>query len=136
MMELQQKRADNRAKKFNEKYNPVEKLKEKGFTGIKKTKNGGASFEDSPYIYITEDGKKAVVTIEMTGSRSKDFAKANEAFGFKEKPIDYTWHHLDDYNAETNTCTLELVSSKAHDAGKPHAGGCVQYEEIKAVKYK
>lgn len=40
-------------------------------------------------------------------------------FKHKEKPDSYTWHHLDDYNVETNTCTLELVLSKAHDEGRP-----------------
>lgn len=130
-----QQRADDRAKKYNEKYNPVERLKKKGYIGIKKTKNGGASFKDSPYIYITEDGQKAIVTIEMTGSREGDFAKANKALGFKEKPNNYTWHHLDDYDVKTNTCTVELVESDVHTNSCPHSGACAQYDEIFGGKY-
>lgn len=57
-------------------------------------------------------------------------------FKHKEKPDSYTWHHLDDYNVETNTCILELVLSKAHDDGRPHAGACAQYNEIFGKKYR
>lgn len=48
----------------------------------------------------------------MTGNRESDFKNANKAMEFKNKPKGYTWHHLDDYNFETNTCTVELVRSE------------------------
>ncbi|MGO4797007.1 HNH endonuclease [Serratia quinivorans] len=29
-------------------------------------------------------------------------------------PSGYVWHHLDDYNHETNIGTMQLVKQKAH----------------------
>lgn len=34
---------------------------------------------------------------------------ANQAMGLLETPDGYVWHHLDDYNVEKNTITMELV---------------------------
>lgn len=114
-----------------------QKAKNKGLVGIKETPNYGVSFEDSPYIFKNEKGQKAVVKIQMTDSRESDFKEANiKFFGKNDKPGDYTWHHLDDYNVATNECTLELVESKAHTASKAHAGACAQYNEIHGPKYK
>lgn len=56
-------------------------------------------------------------------------------FKHKEKTDSYTWHHLDDYNVETNTCTVELVRSDVHMASNPHGGACIQFNEIFGEKY-
>ena len=34
---------------------------------------------------------------------------SNQAMGLLETPDGYVWHHLDDYNDEKNTITMELV---------------------------
>ena len=47
----------------------------------------------------------------------------------------YVWHHLDDYNVEKNTITMELVMDEAHNASKPHSGGCAQYDSVNEPTY-
>ena len=51
---------------------------------------------------------------------------SNQAMGLLETPDGYVWHHLDDYNVEKNTIPMELVMDEAHNASKPHSGGCAQ----------
>lgn len=133
-IEYLQKRADNRARKFNERMKPYERLIKKGYKGITKTKNGGVSYRGSEYIKVI-DGEEIYIKIEMSGKRSTDFENANKAFGFTKTPENYVWHHVDDYDVSTNTCTLELVLKKAHIDSKPHSGGCAQYDEIFGGKY-
>ena len=50
-------------------------------------------------------------------------------------PDGYVWHHLDDYNVEKNTITMELVMDEAHNASKPHSGGCAQYDSVNEPTY-
>lgn len=52
-----------------------------------------------------------------------------------ETPDGYVWHHLDDYNVEKNTITMELVMDEAHNASKPHSGGCAQYDSVNGPTY-
>lgn len=68
----------------------------------------------------------------MTGNRESDFKNANKAMGFKNKPKGYAWHHLDDYNFETNTCIVELVRSDVHMASNPH--GVLVYNSMKFLE--
>lgn len=130
-----QEQADNAAQEYNDKYSPYDRAVSKGVEGVTETPNGGVSFENSDALYVTEDGRKGVVTIEATGSRSTDFDKANEALGLDEKPDGYTWHHLDNYNVKDNTVTLELVRDDAHNSAKPHSGGCAQYDAVHGPTY-
>ena len=51
----------------------------------------------------------------MTGKKS-NFALADKAAGFKERPANYTWHHHHDGK------TMLLVPRDIHDAVK-HTGG-------------
>ncbi len=134
-LEALQERADNAAQEYNDKYSPYERAVSKGVEGVTETPNGGVSFENSDALYVTKDGKKGVITIEATGSRSADFDKANEALGLDEKPDGYTWHHLDNYNVKDNTVTLELVRDDAHNSAKPHYGGCAQYDAVHGPTY-
>ena len=127
--------ADKAAQDYNEKTKPYDRAIEKGLEGVKKTDNGGVSFEDSPYIYTNEHGDKAVVTIKATGNRSADFDAANAAFGLEKTPEGYVWHHVDDYNVKDGTITLELVKDDAHNATKPHSGGCAQYDAVNGPSY-
>ena len=46
-----------------------------------------------------------------------------------------TFHHLDDYDVEKNTITMELVMDEAHNAAKPHSGGCAQYDSVNGPTY-
>lgn len=130
-----QERADNAAQEYNDKYSPYDRAVSKGVEGVTETPNGGISFENSDALYMTEDGKKGVVTIEATGNRSADFDMANEVLGLDEKPDGYTWHHLDNYNVKDNTVTLELVRDDAHNSAKPHYGGCAQYDVVHGSTY-
>ena len=129
-----QKTADDAAIVYNKKYNPVKRAQKKGFIDVKETANGGISFEGSPYIY-KNDGNDIIVNITATGNRSKDFNIANELSGLEETPEGYVWHHLDNYNVNDNSITLELVSQDAHNASKPHSGGCAQYDAVHGPTY-
>ena len=127
--------ADKAAQEYNEKYKPYNRAIDKGVEGVRQTKNGGVSFSESDSIYTTEDGKKAVVKIEATGNRNNDFDKANAAMGLDEEPDGYVWHHVDDYDVKDNTITMELVKDEAHNASKPHSGGCAQYDSVNGSCY-
>ena len=101
--------------------------------------NGGVDFVDSPYLYPVGSGQKNIVTIEYTGSRRQDFGAANIEAGIsttQKPPADYTWHHLDDYNPRTNTGTLQLVRTDAHEATYPHNGGVKQYQDATGRRYR
>ena len=76
----------------------------------------------------------------MTGSRESDFTKAFEAANIPQnmrKAIrkNYVWHHVDDFNPLTNTCTMQLVRKDAHTATFPHRGSCAQYDAYYGPTY-
>jgi hypothetical protein len=78
-----------------------------------------------------KNGKGTLVVIEMTGSRSSDFSKANKLAGFDEKPKNYTWHHTE-YVIERDGKiynVMELVETEAHDAAR-HSGGVAIYKAM------
>jgi hypothetical protein len=107
--------------------------------GAVRNANGGVDFVDSPYLYPVSEGQKNIVTIEYTGSRRQDFGAANREaeLGTTQKPPEgYTWHHLDDYNPATNTGTMQLIETGAHEATYPHNGGVKQYQDTTGRKYK
>jgi hypothetical protein len=56
------------------------------------------------------------VDINMTGKRRTDNALANQAAGFPETPLGYTWHHHE------NGKTMLLVPRDLHNA-VAHTGG-------------
>ena len=115
-------------------YNPVERAQSKGYEGVKKTSNGGVSFQGTQYMHNIE-GRETIIRMEAQGSRARDFNLANSSFGFSETRTGYVWHHVDDYNVLGNTFTMELVQSSAHNASKPHAGTCAQYDAIHGASY-
>ena len=59
------------------------------------------------------NGQEARKVIQATDNRNNDFKMANQAMGLLETPDGYVWHHLDDYNVEKNTITMELVMDEA-----------------------
>ncbi|WJE51146.1 WXG100 family type VII secretion target [Bacillus cereus] len=127
------------AVKAARKLTPAERAAKKGFPDIKTSPNGGPDFTDTPYLYPVKEGQRNIVPIEMTGNRQKDFKVANERAGFPEAGRnppheDYTWHHFDDYDPVTNTCTMQLVQKDAHTATFPHKGSCAQYDEYHGEK--
>ena len=65
--------------------------------------------------------QRNIVKIKMTGKRRYDDKIAYELSGII-KNKNYTWHHLDDYDPITNTCTMQLVSKDIHIATIPHFG--------------
>ncbi|MEQ2390657.1 RHS repeat-associated core domain-containing protein [Waltera intestinalis] len=126
--------ANKAAQEYNAKYNPYERAISKGYTDVKKTANGGVSFQGSEYMYY-HNGQEARKVIQATGNRNNDFKMANQTMRLLETPDGYVWHHLDDYNVEKNTITMELVMDEAHNASKPHSGGCAQYDSVNGPTY-
>lgn len=131
----QQKIADDRAKEYNQKNRSYERMIAAGYTDITKTSNGGISYENSKALYVTSDGRKASIRITATGNRNRDFDAANKALGLEETPDDYVWHHVDDYNVEDNTLTIQLVYDEVHGLSRPHAGACAQYDAVHGKTY-
>ncbi len=91
--------------------------------------NGAPNF--SGHLAKVASGQKNVLkNFSYSGSYAKDFAQADILAGFTKKnprPENTTWHHVEDYNSNTNTGTLQLVRSDAHKAANPHTGGASQY---------
>lgn len=134
-IEEKQEIADKAAQDYNAKTNPYERAVAKGIEGVQETPNGGVSFAETDSIYTKDDGTKCITKIEATGNRGKDFDSANRAMGLEETPEGYVWHHLDDYNVKDGTITLELVKDEAHNAAKPHSGGCAQFDAVNGPTY-
>ena len=56
------------------------------------------------------------VTIQMQGTRGRDFTQANLAAGLSETPKDYTWHHVADFDGRSGKCTMQFVKKCDHEA--------------------
>jgi A nuclease of the HNH/ENDO VII superfamily with conserved WHH len=107
--------------------------------GIKlpKSKNGlSVDFANTEYLYKTVGEEKNILTIKLTGDEVLDKKLANELAGLKRKPDDYTWHHLDDYNPNKGTCTMQLVDSKILQKTYPHYGAVKMIEDFLGIIYK
>lgn len=59
-----------------------------------------------------------------------DFDLANTILDFDETSEGYVRHHVDNYDVNTNTFTLELVEKDAYNTSKPHSGECTQYDAV------
>lgn len=130
---------NNRCAGYNSMWNPLQRAIDNGLEGVSQTSNGGISFADTEYLYKAGTGQKSIVRIFSTGKDYSDFKAANAAAGFTRTPDGYTWHHVSDWNFRTGEVTLELVSSAAHDATRPHAGGAMMYQAaahvLEEIKY-
>jgi hypothetical protein len=115
---------------------PASRAAEKGYSGIGATRNGGPNFAGTYHLYPAGEGQQSVVQIRLTGSRRDDFKLANELGGFSETPDEYMWHHVDDFDPQTGTSSLQLVDKDAHRATHPHAGSVAQYEKFHGIPYK
>ena len=75
------------------------------------------TFAGSPDLFPVTGNQKNIVEIVLTGDRGSDFTRAFKEAGIKACDIsDYTWHHVHDFDPKTGTSTMELVSTKAHEA--------------------
>lgn len=102
----------------------------KGFPGIKLTRLGGPDFKGTPYLYQNlQPGQRNIVSIQLQGTRPRDFREANRLAGFpgSRPPPGYTWHHVDNYNPRTGRATMQLVRREAHEATYPHRGSVFWY---------
>lgn len=76
----------------------------------------GVSFNEkgipdfSPYVAELEDGRIIEVPITLTGNRKEDFKLCNLAFGWKNTPKGFTWHHHEDAR------TIQLLPKDLHNA--------------------
>ncbi len=108
-------------KEFPRERLPAE-FREKGLW-FKRT--GYPDFE--PHAMTLPNGKKTV-RIELTGSRPRDYAAANQAVGFKRTPDGFTWHHVEDEGV------MMLVPTELHRA-VPHAGGAAKCTDRTGLPY-
>jgi hypothetical protein len=84
-------------------------------------------------LYKAVGNERAVVKIKLTGKREWDDLLAFELSEIKEtKEIKklYTWHHLDDYDPFTGTCTMQLVEKGIHIDCSPHVGGANLFDSF------
>jgi RHS repeat-associated protein len=115
-----------------------QQAKEKGYPGIKVTEKGNPDFSESDYLYPAGPDQENIVEIELTGNRYFDKKKANKKANIdppSRSPEGYTWHHLDDYDPDTGTATMQLVDQNAHEATYPHKGAAGQYSDYHGVDY-
>ena len=115
---------------------PASRAAVKGYSGIGTTPNGGPTLAGTDHLYSAGQGQRSIVEIPLTGSRRADEKLANEWGGFTETPNGYMWHHVDDFDPQAGTSSLELVDKKAHRATYPHAGSVSQYEKFHGISYK
>ena len=91
------------------------------------------NFEGSNELFPVSGNQKNIVTIEMQGSRGRDFTEAYKQAGLREADVKaqgkYTWHHLDDFDPRTGKSTMQLVTRSAHEASLPHTGSVAQFEK-------
>ena len=122
----------------------------KGVPYVPLTLTGQPTFAGTPHMYPPGPPHKSLVVIDMVGNRPADFKLANEAAGLTavlraqsrdltEAPEGYTWHHRDDFKPSTTpppvgTCTMELVTTDAHEATFVHKGSCDQYNKHVGTK--
>jgi RHS repeat-associated protein len=125
---------------------PLQKLADRGFTGVKRNANGGLDYSESNALYnnpsrVKPDGSpvSSTVKIKYTGDYQQDFQAASQAgFGQNSTPSlngdQYVWHHVDDYDPVSNEGSMQLVNQDAH-LGIPHTGGVSQYQAATGNQY-
>lgn len=91
------------------------------------------SFETLEIMHPINEDQKNVVTIQYTGSYSKDAEQAYKLSNIPPNDL-YVWHYNGSYDPETNTGQVELVLKEAH-ALIEHATGVEDYEKLRGVSY-
>ncbi|QYX50268.1 HNH endonuclease [Pseudomonas tussilaginis] len=91
------------------------------------------NFEGSPDLFPISGNQKNIVTIQLQGSRGRDFTEAFKQAGLTKAQVKrvgkYTWHHLDDFDPMTGKGTMQLITQSAHEASLPHTGSVAQFEK-------
>jgi hypothetical protein len=106
----------------------------RGFTGVTRNATGGLDYSGSNALY-NKPGVNPIQTISYSGDFGTDFQNASTSvLGQKSTPRGYVWHHVDDYDPETNAGTMQLVKQEAH-TGIPHVGGVSQYQTATGQTY-
>nr|HPI54302.1 RHS repeat-associated core domain-containing protein [Chitinophagaceae bacterium] len=89
----------------------------------------GVNFSGQNVFYPAGKGQYSEVVIKMQGSRGRDFTEAYRLAGIDKSGANgFTWHHVDDFDPKTGTCTMQLVTTEAHVASFPHGGSVSQFE--------
>ncbi|MCR4886550.1 MAG: hypothetical protein K5919_06525 [Clostridiales bacterium] len=147
----QKKNSPKLDKETGEYLDCAERAEKEGFEGITKTENGGPEFKDSEYIYVNENGEKAVVKIKITttgnegSDRRQDYKNTYDALveqgvlspenseykngGIYVDGKRYTVQHMDDYDVRSGESTVELVERDAHESTYPHGGSVSQSKQ-------
>jgi hypothetical protein len=98
-------------------------------------------FTGHPDLFPTTGIQNNIVSIELQGSRSRDFTLAYKEAGFTPaeamaaKKAGYTWHHIRNYDPITGRSDMQLVLRTAHEATYPHAGSAEQFAKAHNVTY-
>lgn len=91
---------------------------------------------NDPDLFSVTGNQKNTVTIKMQGSRGRDFTAAYKAAGISRKAAaGYTWHHNDDFNPVTGTCTMQLVKADGRHKHEGHTGAVKQFQDSMGHKY-
>lgn len=102
---------------------------------------GAVDFSGSPDLFPTAGVQRNIVSIELQGSRTRDFtlaykeAKFTPAEAAAAKKAGYTWHHVRDYDPATGKSGMQLVLRTTHEATYPHAGSAEQFAKTHGVAY-
>jgi hypothetical protein len=110
-------------------------LKKLGIKLPKSQRGTSVDFAETSYLYPVTGKQKNIVKIILTGDRNLDKKLAYKLSGISPNK-NYTWHHLDDYDPITNTCTMQLVLKEIHEATYPHYGAVAIIEEFFSLIYK
>ncbi|MEB2280736.1 HNH endonuclease [Lysinibacillus xylanilyticus] len=54
----------------------------------------------------------------------------------RKDAVNYTWHHVADFDPSTGKSTMQLVKTEAHNASLPHQGSVKQFEQFLGVEYE
>lgn len=108
------------------------KLRELGFNVEPSDFGMSPDFRLTPeHLFVDDLGRTyGDVSIKMTGSRNLDYAEAFARAGID--PADaagYTWHHLDDFDPDGLTCTMQLVRTVIHSQ-VDHTGAVRMWEVL------
>lgn len=158
-MAAAKKEVDEAASKKNNTERILKNEEKNGFTGVKTDDIGCPRFKDSNAIVTGEDGKPAVVKIELSTTGKQTSDRRNDNFTTYEalkkqgiltdenssinktsgrisvknpetgKMEPATVHHTGDFDPRDNTATVELVKPKANGCAS-HAGGRKQADDF------
>ena len=139
-----QKAADDYIKDFNDRYDMLDNMQQKGYTNLKEGKNSCIDFSESDYILKTDEGEVIEIKIKPTGSAKGDYELAekivSEKYNLELKSMrtgknrTHSWYYLDNYDALNDEITLQFVEKKAVKDVGPRATGQTQYHMVHGIE--